>query len=363
MLYRNQHTPYSQSALNNRKRSDNFKDDYINQIKNEVSSVENRMNTSSINNNFIEETNNSIREIYNRLNDLSLRDKGVNYNKFDFNKDNNKVERFLMELVGSTENDLNRFSKNRENKLELVDYSHKNNKITSKLNKFEYYNINWEEEFRREGLSLEDDGIYEYIDGDDKMKYEYFNGELPKTKIVKLGSKLENSAEVKSGEKIITDELGYLRSESAIVQKAWLENNKKIVELTDIIELQEKEIRKLKNNDGSFSSNVDQKDISSLEERIKNLEKIGSIGISAEDNAILEKLKTENKKLKDLILEKDNSGTVEEAMVKPSISEEIREEMLIEETLNKKKKQAHFFVIKEHENPKITKFDIDHKIK
>ena len=37
----------------------------------------------------------------------------------------------------------------------------------------------------KKNLSLEDDGIYEYKNGDEDMKYDYFNGELPKTKLLK----------------------------------------------------------------------------------------------------------------------------------------------------------------------------------
>ena len=57
-----------------------------------------------------------------------------------------------------------------------------------------------------------------------------------------------------------------LSSQSEVTQKAWLANNQRLVELTNIIEAQEKEIRRLSQNVIN-KSHVDENDISDI---IKN---------------------------------------------------------------------------------------------
>ncbi len=80
-------------------------------------------------------------------------------------------------------------------------------------------------------LSLEDDGIYEY-DVDDigeDMKYDYYSGEFPKTKIVKVNSNESvrnyshdeiNGFIGEEARKLASKEIDKLQSDAELTQKA-----------------------------------------------------------------------------------------------------------------------------------------------
>lgn len=264
------------------------------------------------------------------------------------------IESFLSKLMYSTQEDLNK-----EIDKMITPYSSKNTEvknraITTRMNYLEHYNTNWEDEFRKEGLSLDDDGIYEYIDGDDKMALEYYNGEIPKTKIKKSNSTSRGGAEVRDHQQVIADELNHLKFESAIVQKAWISNNKRINDLIDIVESQERELKKFRGESSVTTTN----EIDSLVERIKKLEKNNDLGSSAEDRASLDKLRSENRKLKDLILAKEQTNNNNK-----STPNRVDNRNLLNKSSNFKKEQSYFYVINEHESPKITKSEIDHRKK
>ncbi|MGL5246049.1 MAG: hypothetical protein ACRC8C_00605 [Mycoplasmoidaceae bacterium] len=260
--------------------------------------------------------------------------------------------------------------------------------ISSENNKKLHYNLNWEEEFQKKGLSLEDDGIYEYKNGDEDMKYDYFNGELPKTKIVKIrasdGIQTYTKDDISSfieneSKKLALDEVSKLNSQSEVTQKAWLANNQRLVELTNIIEAQEKEIRRLSQNVIN-KSHVNENDISDIinnkalkllrdeyELRISSLEKgVEPLGIrmsSPNDNIAneLKQKEEENRKLKELLNSNSNivENKVESPVVKKASPFPPRTESVKKFDNARKRKQSHFFEIIEHKSPKITKADLD----
>lgn len=257
-----------------------------------------------------------------------------------------------------------------------------------KNNKPLHYNLNWEEEFQKKNLSLEDDGIYEYKNGDEDMKYDYFNGELPKTKIVKIraadGIQTYTKDDISSfieneSKKLALDEVSKLNSQSEVTQKAWLANNQRLVELTNIIEAQEKEIRRLSQNVIN-KSHVNENDISDIinnkalkllrdeyEKRISSLEKgLEPLGIrmSTPVNNISNELKLkeeENRRLRELLNNNLNISETKVAapLVKNPSPFPPRTESVKKFDNGRKRKQSHFFEIVEHKSPKITKADLD----
>lgn len=257
-----------------------------------------------------------------------------------------------------------------------------------KNNKPLHYNLNWEEEFQKKNLSLEDDGIYEYKNGDEDMKYDYFNGELPKTKIVKIraadGIQTYTKDDISSfieneSKKLALDEVSKLNSQSEVTQKAWLANNQRLVELTNIIEAQEKEIRRLSQNVIN-KSHVNENDISDIinnkalkllrdeyEKRISSLEKgLEPLGIimSTPVNNVSNELKLkeeENRRLRELLNNNLNISETKVAvpLVKNPSPFPPRTESVKKFDNGRKRKQSHFFEIVEHKSPKITKADLD----
>ena len=257
-----------------------------------------------------------------------------------------------------------------------------------KNNKPLHYNLNWEEEFQQKNLSLEDDGIYECKNGDEDMKYDYFSGELPKTKIVKIraadGIQTYTKDDISSfieneSKKLALDEVSKLNSQSEVTQKAWLANNQRLVELTNIIEAQEKEIRRLSQNVIN-KSHVNENDISDIinnkalkllrdeyEKRISSLEKgLEPLGIrmSTPVNNISNELKLkeeENRRLRELLNNNLNISETKVAapLVKNPSPFPPRTESVKKFDNGRKRKQSHFFEIVEHKSPKITKADLD----
>ncbi|MGL4617198.1 MAG: hypothetical protein ACRCUM_03080 [Mycoplasmoidaceae bacterium] len=274
-----------------------------------------------------------------------------------------------------------------EEELNFVNSS--NSKISLENNKSLNYNLNWEEEFQKRGLSLEDDGIYEYENGDEDMKYDYLNGELPKTKIVKIrasdGIQTYTKDDISSfieneSKKLALNEVSKLNSQSEVTQKAWLANNQRLVELTNIIEAQEKEIRKLSQNVIN-KSHINENDIADIinnkalkilrdeyEARISSLEKgIEPLGIrmstTNEDIANELRLKEEeNRRLKELLNRNSNivQNKIEESPIVQNVSPFPPKTQQVKKLDNaRKRKQSHFFEIIEHKSPKITKADLD----
>lgn len=317
MLYRNQYTIYPNSKLKNNEK---------NEPRSQANYYESP-NNKEFKNNFNKD---NYKTIQNNNPDHRLKTK------------DNKMGNFLSQLMYSTQEDLDKEIDKLINPNSSKNEEVKNKAITTRMNYLEHYNTNWEDEFRKEGLSLDDDGIYEYIDGDDKMAIEYYNGEIPKTKIKKENSTTRGGAEVRNNQQVITDELNHLKFESAIVQKAWISNNKRINDLIDIVESQERELKKFRGESPVSTSN----EIDSLVQRIKKLEKNNDLGSSAEDRASLDKLRSENKKLKEL-LSKNSSMNVDD------------NGKLINKSFNNKKEQSYFYVINEHESPKIKKSEIN----
>ncbi len=262
------------------------------------------------------------------------------------------------------------------------------------------YNENWLKEFEEMQLSLEDDGIYEYDVEDigEDMKYEYYNGDLPKTKIVKVKSNESvrnyshdeiNSFIGEEARKLASREIDKLQSDAELTQRAWLANNQRITELTSIIEKQEEEIRRLnaysKVQDSKYLSEGD--DLQSMikmealklirdeyEQRISNLE--NGRGISNDDKLAalqqeLEAQKLENMRLKSMLENTDkksepvvvNVTNAIPAAPTASAVEPKRSESSIVGSQRRKRKQKFFFEIKEHNGPKITKADLDKESK
>lgn len=220
------------------------------------------------------------------------------------------------------------------------------------------------------------------------MKYDYFNGELPKTKIVKIraadGIQTYTKDDISSfieneSKKLALDEVSKLNSQSEVTQKAWLANNQRLVELTNIIEAQEKEIRRLSQNVIN-KSHVNENDISDIinnkalkllrdeyEKRISSLEKgLEPLGIrmSTPVNNISNELKLkeeENRRLRELLNNNLNISETKVAapLVKNPSPFPPRTESVKKFDNGRKRKQSHFFEIVEHKSPKITKADLD----
>lgn len=330
--------------------------------KESFSSIENRLiQLENPNSNGLEDSSNRIQE------------KSKLLFKDNLKKVNMNIDSFL-------EEELNFVNRN-----ELTNDS----KDFLKNNKPLHYNLNWEEEFQKKNLSLEDDGIYEYKNGDEDMKYDYFNGELPKTKIVKIraadGIQTYTKDDISSfieneSKKLALDEVSKLNSQSEVTQKAWLANNQRLVELTNIIEAQEKEIRRLSQNVIN-KSHVNENDISDIinnkalkllrdeyETRISSLEKgLEPLGIRMStpvDNVANElKLREEeNRRLRELLNNNLNVSETKVAaapIVKNPSPFPPRTESVKKFDNGRKRKQSHFFEIVEHKSPKITKADLD----
>lgn len=330
--------------------------------KESFSSIENRLiQLENPNSNGLEDSSNRIQE------------KSKLLFKDNLKKVNMNIDSFL-------EEELNFVNRN-----ELTNDS----KDFLKNNKPLHYNLNWEEEFQKKNLSLEDDGIYEYKNGDEDMKYDYFNGELPKTKIVKIraadGIQTYTKDDISSfieneSKKLALDEVSKLNSQSEVTQKAWLANNQRLVELTNIIEAQEKEIRRLSQNVIN-KSHVNENDISDIinnkalkllrdeyETRISSLEKgLEPLGIRMStpvDNVANElKLREEeNRRLRELLNSNLNISETKVAaapLVKNPSPFPPRTESIKKFDNGRKRKQSHFFEIVEHKSPKITKADLD----
>ncbi len=330
--------------------------------KESFSSIENRLiQLENPNSNGLEDSSNRIQE------------KSKLLFKDNLKKVNMNIDSFL-------EEELNFVNRN-----ELTNDS----KDFLKNNKPLHYNLNWEEEFQKKNLSLEDDGIYEYKNGDEDMKYDYFNGELPKTKIVKIraadGIQTYTKDDISSfieneSKKLALDEVSKLNSQSEVTQKAWLANNQRLVELTNIIEAQEKEIRRLSQNVIN-KSHVNENDISDIinnkalkllrdeyETRISSLEKgLEPLGIRMStpvDNVANElKLREEeNRRLRELLNNNLNVSETKVAaapLVKNPSPFPPRTESVKKFDNGRKRKQSHFFEIVEHKSPKITKADLD----
>ncbi|MGL4647169.1 MAG: hypothetical protein ACRCVI_00390 [Mycoplasmoidaceae bacterium] len=255
------------------------------------------------------------------------------------------------------------------------------------------YNSKWEEEFNKKGLSLEDDGIYEYEYGDEDMKYEYYTGELPKTKIVKVRGNDNIQTYTKDdisefieneSKKLALNEVSKLHSQSETTQKAWLANNQRLVELTNIIEAQEKEIKRLSQNVKN-KANLNEDEISDLinntalkmlrdeyELRISALERSKGVTTttnSSEFQTIMDELrkeKEENAKLKSMLDGHPPSNQKVELVVSaatpvPPVAGFEIPKPTHKPTLDtgRKRKQKYFFEIIEHNSPKITKADLD----
>ncbi len=249
------------------------------------------------------------------------------------------------------------------------------------------YNNKWEEEFKKKGLSLKDDGIYEYENGEEDMKYEYYSGELPKTKIVKIRGNDNIQTYTKDdisefieneSKKLALNEVSKLHNQSETTQKAWLANNQRLVELTNIIEAQEKEIRRLSQNVKN-NNNFSEDDVSELinnaalkllrdeyELRISNLEKGAGISQTDSDKKILDELRKEreeNLKLKSLLDDKPVSNPKVEVVVStasPLVNNfDNNRSQKVSLDSGRKRKQKHFFEIVEHHSPKITKADLE----
>lgn len=330
--------------------------------KESFSSIENRLiQLENPNSNGLEDSSNRIQE------------KSKLLFKDNLKKVNMNIDSFL-------EEELNFVNRN-----ELTNDS----KDFLKNNKPLHYNLNWEEEFQKKNLSLEDDGIYEYKNGDEDMKYDYFNGELPKTKIVKIraadGIQTYTKDDISSfieneSKKLALDEVSKLNSQSEVTQKAWLANNQRLVELTNIIEAQEKEIRRLSQNVIN-KSHVNENDISDIinnkalkllrdeyETRISSLEKgLEPLGIrmSTPVNNVSNELKLkeeENRRLRELLNSNLNISETKVAaapLVKNPSPFPPRTESVKKFDNGRKRKQSHFFEIVEHKSPKITKADLD----
>ena len=220
------------------------------------------------------------------------------------------------------------------------------------------------------------------------MKYDYFNGELPKTKIVKIraadGIQTYTKDDISSfieneSKKLALDEVSKLNSQSEVTQKAWLANNQRLVELTNIIVAQEKEIRRLSQNVIN-KSHVNENDISDIinnkalkllrdeyEKRISSLEKgLEPLGIrmSTPVNNISNELKLkeeENRTLRELLNNNLNISETKVAapLVKNPSPFPPRTESVKKFDNGRKRKQSHFVEIVEHKSPKITKADLD----
>lgn len=329
--------------------------------KESFSSIENRLiQLENPNSNGLEDSSNRIQE------------KSKLLFKDNLKKVNMNIDSFLEEEL------------NFVNRSELTNDS----KDFLKNNKPLHYNLNWEEEFQKKNLSLEDDGIYEYKNGDEDMKYDYFNGELPKTKIVKIraadGIQTYTKDDISSfieneSKKLALDEVSKLNSQSEVTQKAWLANNQRLVELTNIIEAQEKEIRRLSQNVIN-KSHVNENDISDIinnkalkllrdeyETRISSLEKgLEPLGIrmSTPVNNVSNELKLkeeENRRLRELLNNNLNISETKVAapLVKNPSPFPPRTESVKKFDNGRKRKQSHFFEIVEHKSPKITKADLD----
>lgn len=329
--------------------------------KESFSSIENRLiQLENPNSNGLEDSSNRIQE------------KSKLLFKDNLKKVNMNIDSFLEEEL------------NFVNRSELTNDS----KDFLKNNKPLHYNLNWEEEFQKKNLSLEDDGIYEYKNGDEDMKYDYFNGELPKTKIVKIraadGIQTYTKDDISSfieneSKKLALDEVSKLNSQSEVTQKAWLANNQRLVELTNIIEAQEKEIRRLSQNVIN-KSHVNENDISDIinnkalkllrdeyEKRISSLEKgLEPLGIrmSTPVNNVSNELKLkeeENRRLRELLNNNLNISETKVAapLVKNPSPFPPRTESVKKFDNGRKRKQSHFFEIVEHKSPKITKADLD----
>lgn len=280
-------------------------------------------------------------------------------------------------------------------KAKILEEQEENKKLIKLLNENKNpeddlsYNESWLKEFEEMKLSLEDDGIYEYeYDeiGDEEMKFDFYNGELPKTKIVKVRSnelvKSYDHDEINSfiGEearKLASREIDKLQQDSEMTQKAWLANNQKLTQMASIIEKQEQEIKRLnaENRLKDFDSDNFSEDLSKIikhealklirdeyEERILNLEHGKSTKPSSleELEKELRLQKAENERLRTLLGEKPQEPqkvVVEVKAEEPKIVVNKNPEIAISQ--KKKRKQKFFFEIKEHNSPKITKADLE----
>ncbi|MGL5591662.1 MAG: hypothetical protein ACRDCF_02965 [Mycoplasmoidaceae bacterium] len=374
------------NQIDSEKFSDNELDNFMTSLDSNINNIYEKLIinldylSNKIDKNFIENQE-SFASIENRLIQLEksnssgladpiqrIQEKSQNLFKDNFKKVNMNIDSFL------------------EEELNFINAS--DSKISLKNNDSLNYNLNWEEEFQKKGLSLEDDGIYEYKNGDEDMKYDYFNGELPKTKIVKIrasdGIQTYTKDDISSfieneSKKLALNEVTKLNSQSEVTQKAWLANNQRLVELTNIIEAQEKEIRKLSQNIIN-KSHVNENDIAEIinnkalkllrdeyEARISSLEKgVEPLGIrmnNPNENIANElKLKEEeNRRLKELL--NGNSNIVENRVETPVIKKASpfppKTESVKKLDNARKRKQSYFFEIIEHKSPKITKADLD----
>ncbi|MGL5640314.1 MAG: hypothetical protein ACRDCD_01520 [Mycoplasmoidaceae bacterium] len=366
--------------------SDNELDNFMTSLDSNINNIYEKLIinldylSNKIDKNFIENQD-SFASIENRLIQLErsnsssfvdpiqrIQEKSQNLFKDNFKKVNMNIDSFL------------------EEELNFINTS--DSKISLKNNEELNYNLNWEEEFQKKGLSLEDDGIYEYKNGDEDMKYDYFNGELPKTKIVKIrasdGIQTYTKDDISSfieneSKKLALNEVSKLNSQSEVTQKAWLANNQRLVELTNIIEAQEKEIRKLSQNIIN-KSHVNENDIVDIinnkalkilrdeyEARISSLEKgVEPLGIrlSNPNDDIVNELKQkeeENIRLKKLLNSNLNivENNVESPVVKKASPFPPKTESVKKFDNARKRKQSYFFEIIEHKSPKITKADLD----
>ncbi len=265
----------------------------------------------------------------------------------------------------------------------LEEQKEENAKLTEELSKRnledeDSFNENWLKEFEEMQLSLEDDGIYEYDVEDlgEDMKYEYYNGDLPKTKVVKVKANDSvrnyshdeiNSFIGEEARKLASKEIDKLQSDSEMTQKAWLANNQRLNEMASIIEKQEEEIRRLnaysKVQDPKYLGEGDP--MSELEKRIARLENGSSDGRLSSLEEQLEAERKENARLRSML---ENSEKKPEPVVvnvnnvppvTPTPVEETKRESTIVGAQRRKRKQKFFFEIKEHNGPKITKADLD----
>lgn len=371
--------------------SDNELDNFMTNLDSNINNIYEKLIinldylSNKIDKNFMENKE-SFSSIENRLIQLEK----LNSNGFEDSSDriqekskllfNDNLKKVNMNIDSFLEEELNFV-----NRSELTNDS----KDFLKNNKPLHYNLNWEEEFQKKNLSLEDDGIYEYKNGDEDMKYDYFNGELPKTKIVKIraadGIQTYTKDDISSfieneSKKLALDEVSKLNSQSEVTQKAWLANNQRLVELTNIIEAQEKEIRRLSQNVIN-KSHVNENDISDIinnkalkllrdeyETRISSLEKgLEPLGIrmSTPVNNVSNELKLkeeENRRLRELLNSNLNISETKVAaapLVKNPSPFPPRTESVKKFDNGRKRKQSHFFEIVEHKSPKITKADLD----
>ncbi len=370
--------------------SDNELDNFMTNLDSNINNIYEKLIinldylSNKIDKNFMENKE-SFSSIENRLIQLEK----LNSNGFEDSSDriqekskllfNDNLKKVNMNIDSFLEEELNFV-----NRSELTNDS----KDFLKNNKPLHYNLNWEEEFQKKNLSLEDDGIYEYKNGDEDMKYDYFNGELPKTKIVKIraadGIQTYTKDDISSfieneSKKLALDEVSKLNSQSEVTQKAWLANNQRLVELTNIIEAQEKEIRRLSQNVIN-KSHVNENDISDIinnkalkllrdeyEKRISSLEKgLEPLGIrmSTPVNNVSNELKLkeeENRRLRELLNNNLNISETKVAapLVKNPSPFPPRTESVKKFDNGRKRKQSHFFEIVEHKSPKITKADLD----